>query len=93
KARQRRKETLISLNEAKRKAEKEKLEKERKELEEQTSNLEDEEIKAEEKKEGENEESAESKPKVKPVEQYKNIKDLYKKNAIQILLDLIKLNS
>lgn len=94
KARQRRKETLLSLNEAKRKAEKEKLEKERKELEEQTSNLEEEENKTEEKKENENnEENTENKPKIKPVEQYKNIKDLYKKNAIQVLLDLIKFNS
>lgn len=86
KARQRRKETLVSLNEAKRKAEKEKLEKERKEMEEQTNNID------ETDEQTENKDPNEAKPKIKSVEKYKNIKDLYKRNAIHVLLDLIKFN-
>lgn len=77
KMRKKRKETLISLNEAKRKAEKEAAKNEQK-----SEELPDDE-----------EDNANNEPnKKKPVEQFKNLKDLYLKNATQIITDLVQLS-
>ena len=81
KMRAKRKQTLVSLNEAKRKAEKEAEENEPK-IEDLSQEDNDEE------KENNNPEPN----KKKAVEQFKNLKDLYLKNATQILVDLIQLS-
>jgi len=78
--RKKRKETLISLNEAKRKAEKEAAKNEQK----------SEEIPADDE---ENENNTTEPNKKKPIEQFKNLKDLYLKNATQIITDLIQLSN
>jgi carboxyl-terminal processing protease len=81
KMRAKRKQTLVSLNEAKRKAEKE-AEKNEPKIEDLSQEDNDEE------KENNNPEPN----KKKAVEQFKNLKDLYLKNATQILVDLIQLS-
>jgi carboxyl-terminal processing protease len=81
KMRAKRKQTLVSLNEAKRKAEKE-AEKNEPKVEDLSQEDNDEE------KENNNPEPN----KKKAVEQFKNLKDLYLKNATQILVDLIQLS-
>jgi carboxyl-terminal processing protease len=79
KMRKKRKETLISLNEAKRKAEKEAAKNEQK-----SEELPDD--------EEENENTPNEPNKKKPIEQFKNLKDLYLKNATQIITDLVQLS-
>jgi len=81
KMRAKRKQTLVSLNEAKRKAEKE-AEKNEPKVEDLSQEENDEE------KENNNPEPN----KKKAVEQFKNLKDLYLKNASQIIGDLIQLS-
>jgi carboxyl-terminal processing protease len=81
KMRAKRKQTLVSLNEAKRKAEKE-AEKNEPKVEDLSQEDNDEE------KENNNPEPN----KKKAVEQFKNLKDLYLKNASQIIGDLIQLS-
>lgn len=80
KMRKKRKQTLVSLNEAKRKAEREAAKNEQKSQDDLEEN------------ENDNESASNGDNKRKAVEQFNNLKDLYLKNAVQILTDLIQLS-